>query len=112
MRLGNETNVKRELTDSELYWWRERWWATEEYTRLYEGRITLEEVDAKIERVKDVFNEAWGKKTGLHRVHYWLWMKGTMALQFLLGLGADLETVAGCAGLRVVIPGFPNSNHF
>src|SRR5438270_13459913 len=104
--------MKHELHDSQVHWWTERWWAKEEYTRLFEGKIALEEVDAKIERVKDIFNEAWGKETGLHRVHWWLLMKGTMALGFLLGLGSDLESLDGCDGLREVIRGLRNSNEF
>jgi hypothetical protein len=104
--------VKRELSPSELHWWGDRWWAKDEYTRLYEGRTTLQEVDSKIDRVKEIFSEEWGKATGLHPVHWWLWMQGTMALDFLLGLGANLEEVSGCIGLREVIEGIRNPSDF
>lgn len=94
----------RVLSEAELCWWKDRWWAEEEYLRICEhAKISIAEVDAKIERVARVFNESWGRKYGLHPVHYWLFMKGAMPLQFLFGLGSDLECVEKCDGLRGVI---------
>lgn len=94
----------REATESELFWWKNRWWAEEEYTRLYPHMgITLAQVDANVTRVAQVFNEDWGKKSGLNGIHYWLVMKGTMALEFLYGLGEDLRQVESAEGLESII---------
>jgi len=102
----------RALSESELYWWKDRWWADEEYLRLYGDQVSLAEVDSKIDRVARVFDASWGKQVGLHPVHYHLLSKGTMPLGALFTLGRDLECVEGCTGLRAVIEGLRNPKEY
>lgn len=103
----------RKATESQLFWWKDRWWAEEEYTRLYPHMgITLAQVDANVNRVAQVFNEEWGKKGGLASIHGFLLMKGTMALEFLYGLGEDLNHVAEAEGLESIIGRVRNPREF
>lgn len=100
------------LQESDLIWWESRWWQEESYARLFQGKLSMAEVDAKIMNVSRVFNVPWGKKVGLHPVHYWLLSKGTEPLQFLLGLGHDLEAVQTCIGHKKLIQGLRNPQEY
>jgi hypothetical protein len=95
--------VIRSLNDAQIHWWRSRWWAEDQYVHAIEGKISLADVDAKIERVARIFDASWGVRTGFHPVHYWLLSRGLEPLQFLIGLGSDLEKVAGSPGLNSLI---------
>ena len=75
----------------------------DQYIRVIEGKILLADVDVKIERVARIFDAAWGARTGFHPVHQWLLSQGLEPLQFLIGLGSDLETVDGSPGLSRLI---------
>jgi hypothetical protein len=74
--------------------------------------ITLAQVEANVNRVAQVFNEEWGKKNGLTSIHGFLLMKGTMALEFLYGLGEDLKHVAQAEGLESIIGRVRNPREF
>lgn len=93
----------RSLNDKQIHWWRSRWWAEDQYVRAIEGKISLADVDAKIGRVARIFDASWGGRTGFHPVHQWLLPQGLEPLQFLIGLGSDLETVDGSSGLNRLI---------
>jgi len=75
----------------------------DQYIRAIEGKISIADVDAKIEQVARIFDASWGARTGFHPVHYWLLSQGLEPLQFLIGLGSDLRTVDGSPGLSSLI---------
>lgn len=80
-------------------WWREKWWMNDEYARLYAERISPQEVDRVIAYVVNIFDARWQREAAPHPVFLHLLAQGTLPLQFLYGLGKDIETVGGC--LRV-----------
>lgn len=103
----------RPVTESELFWWKDRWWAEEQYMKLYPHLgITLAQVDANVTRVAQIFDEEWGKRNGVNGIHALLLMKGTMALEFLYGLGEDLQHVEGAEGLDSIIGRVRNPHEF
>jgi hypothetical protein len=58
----------RNLNDAEIHWWKSRWWTEDQYIRAIEGKISIADVDAKIEQVARIFDASWGARTGFHPV--------------------------------------------
>lgn len=83
--------------------WREKWWLSDEYTRVYGERVTPEKMDQAIVRVAEVFDSAWAAKTPRHPAYYWILPTGLMPLQFLYGLGRDLLEVGASLRLPSVV---------
>jgi hypothetical protein len=65
----------------------------EEYARLYTDRLTAVEADRGIGYVVSIFEAQWQRETPPLPIFLSLLTQGTMALQFLYGLGKDIETV-------------------
>ncbi len=86
------------------YWAKEKWWLTDEYSRLwkYHG-ITQQEIDDRFSRVIEVFGPEWQESTAPHPALYVLCTQGTLPLQFLVDLGGNLRSVAECLRLKHVI---------
>jgi hypothetical protein len=67
-----EIGVAVEQFTAEVARLQTRWWTEDQYARAIEGKISMAEVESKIERVARVFDAFWGENVGLHPVHCWL----------------------------------------
>jgi hypothetical protein len=90
--------------DLSQYWAKDKWWLTEEYSRVwtYHG-TTQEDVEDRINRVIEVFSPEWQQCTPPHPVLYNLLPQGLLPFQFLFNLGGNLRTVAKCLRIKHVI---------
>jgi hypothetical protein len=87
-----------ELRMELVEWRQEQWWLTDEYIRVYEGRIPKEQINSAIDAVARVFNKKWAMSVDAHPVCFYLLSKGTDPLQFLISLGRNILAVQESKG--------------
>jgi hypothetical protein len=83
----------------ELVEWRQKqWWLTDEYIRVYEGKIPQEQINSAIDAVARVFNKKWAMSVDAHPVCFFLLQQGTDPLHFLISLGRNILAVQKSEG--------------
>lgn len=85
--------------------WTSKWWLDEQYARAYRERASPEQIDRVVRRVAEVFDPRWARSRTQHPFYQWILGTGTMVLEFLIGLGQDLETVEGSKRFSRIIKG-------